>query len=110
MLTSKEKNLSKLALINILRKSPPEVRRRLISYLNSEGINILSESVHNVLFNNAPLRESQKKRLKKQYLKDKKALMEISKKRSSLKKKKELLQQSGGYLGTLLGKTENHML
>ena len=46
----------------------------------------------------------------KEIKEDKKALMEISKKRSSLKKRKELLQQSGGYLGTLLGKTKNHML
>ena len=60
-MTSKEKNLSKLALINVLKKSPPEVRSRLINYLNSEGINVISESVYNVLFNDSPLKTNQKK-------------------------------------------------
>ena len=72
MLTSKEKNLSKLALINVLKKSPPDVRCRLINYLNSEGISVLSESVHNVLFNDTPLKSSQKRKIRKQYSKDKK--------------------------------------
>ena len=61
---SKEKNLSKLALINVLKKSSPEARCRLINHLNSKGINVLSESVHNVLFNDAPLKSSQRRRLK----------------------------------------------
>ena len=106
MLTSKEKNLSKLALVNTLKKCPPEVRSRLINYLNSEGVNVLSESVHNVLFNSAPLKTSQKRRLRKQYLKDKKLLLEISKRHGSYKRKKKLLKQSGGFLGTLLGTTK----
>ena len=100
---SKEKNLSKLALINVLKKSSLEARSRLINYLNSEGINVLSESVHNVLFNDAPLKSSQRRRLKKEYSKDKKILKEISKRRGSFKKKKKLLKQTGGFLGTLLG-------
>lgn len=103
MLTSKEKNLSKLALLNILKKSTPEVRSRLLNYLNSEGVQIVSESIFNVLFNGAPLTNSQKRRLKKEYTKDKKTLKELSQKRSSLKKKRKLLKQTGGFLGTLLG-------
>ena len=106
MLTSKEKYLSKLALINVLKKTPPDVRSRLINYLNSEGINVLSESIHNVLFNDAPLKNSQKRRIRKEYSKDKKVLLEISKRRGSFKNRKKLLKQSGGYLGTLLGITK----
>ena len=106
MLTSKEKYLSKLALINVLKKSPPDVRSRLINYLNSEGVNVLSESIHNVLFNDAPLKNSQKRRIRKEYSKDKKVLLEISKRRGSFKNRKKLLKQSGGYLGTLLGITK----
>ena len=103
MLTAKEKNLSKLALLNILKKSTPEVRSRLMNYLNSEGVQIVSESIFNVLFNGAPLTKSQKQRLKKEYSKDKKNLKELSRKSSSLKKKRKLLKQTGGFLGTLLG-------
>lgn len=104
MNASKEKNLSKLALINTLRKSSPEVRGRLIKYLNSEGVQVLSESVFNVLFNDAPLTKSQKRKIKKEYTKDKKTLKEISKKSTSFKKKRKMLKQTGGFLGTLLGK------
>ena len=75
----------------------------MINYLNSEGINVISESVYNVLFNDAPLKTNQKRRLRKQYSKDKKLLLEISKKRGSYKKRRKLLKQSGGFLGTLLG-------
>ena len=104
---SKEKNLSKLALINILKKSPPKIRCQLMDYLNSQGLQVVSESIFNVLFNQAPLSKSQKRRIIKQCSKDKNMLKEISKKRGSLKKKRKLLKQSGGYLGTLLG--ENYM-
>ena len=106
MLTSKEKYLSKLALISVLKKSPPDVRSRLINYLNHEGINVLSESIHNVLFNDAPLKNSQKRRIRREYSKDKKVLLEISKRRGSFKNRKKLLKQPGGFLGTLLGITK----
>ena len=104
MNASKEKNLSKLTLINTLRRSRPEARGRLIKYLNSEGIQVLSESVFNVLFNNAPLTKSQKRRVKKEYSKEKKTLKELSKRSTSLRKKRKMLKQTGGFLGTLLGK------
>ena len=106
MSACKEKNLSKIALINILRKSKPEVRGRLIKYLNSEGIKVLSEAVFNVLFNEAPLTTNQKRKLRKEYSRDKKTLREISKKSSSLVKKRKMLSQTGGFLGTLLGKKD----
>ena len=99
-----EKTLSKLALINILKKSKPEVRCRLINYLNPEGIRVLSEVVYNVLFNKLELSKSQKLRIKKEYQKEKKNLKEISKRRSSVKKRRKLLSQHGGGLGTILGK------
>ena len=63
---AKEKNLSKLALINALKKCPPNARCQLINFLNSQGIQVLSESIFNVLFNNAPLTKSEKSRIKKQ--------------------------------------------
>ena len=73
---------------------------------DSEGVNVLSESIHNVLFNDAPLKNSQKRRIRKEYSKDKKVLLEISNRRGSFKNRKKLLKQSGGYLGTLLGITK----
>ena len=102
----KEKYMSKLALINALKKCPADARSRIINYLNSEGINVLSESVHNVLFNDAPLKSSQKRKIRKEYSKDKKVLLEIAKRKGSFKNKKKLLKQSGGFLGTLLGITK----
>lgn len=99
----KGKLLPKLALIEVLKKCPKDARGQIISYLNSEGINVLSETIHNVLRIEAPLKDHQKKRLRKEYGKEKEVLLEIAKKRGSFKNKRKLLKQSGGFLGTLLG-------
>ena len=111
-----EKSLSKLALINALRKCPPEARSRVIPYLNSEGIQVISEVIFNVLFNDSPLTKTQKRRIKKLYSKDKNLLKELSKRSGSFKKKRKLMKQHGGMIGTLLGikthfkKTERSIL
>ena len=99
----KDKSLPKLALIEVLRKCPKDARGQIISYLNPEGIKVLSETVHNVLRIEAPLKDYQKRRLRKEYTKEKKVLLEIAKKKGTFKNKRKLLKQSGGYLGTLLG-------
>jgi len=99
----KDKLLPKLALIEVLRKCPKDARGQIISYLNPEGIKVLSETVHNVLRIEAPLKDYQKRRLRREYSDDKKVLLEIAKKNGTFKKKRKLLKQSGGFLGTLLG-------
>ena len=99
----KDKLLPKLALIEVLRKCPKNARGQIISYLNPEGIKVLSETVHNVLRIEAPLKDYQKRKLRKEYTKEKKVLLEIAKKKGTFKNKRKLLKQSGGYLGTLLG-------
>ena len=105
----KDKLLPRLALIEVLKKCPKDARGQIISYLNSEGINVLSETVHNVLRIEAPLKDHQKRRLRKEYRKEKEVLLEIAKKRGSFKNKRKLLKQSGGYLGTLLGIKKKYM-
>ena len=99
----KDKLLPKLALIEVLKKCPKDARGQIISYLNSEGIKVLSETIHNVLRIEAPLKDHQKKRLRKEYGEEKEVLLEIAQKRGSFKNKRKLLKQSGGFLGTLLG-------
>ena len=103
---SREKLLSKLALIDVLKKCPKDARSQIINYLNSEGINVLSETIHNVLRKETPLKDSQKRRLIKEYAKDKNVLLQIAKRKGSFKNKKKLLKQSGGFLGPLLGITK----
>ena len=88
MLPTKEKYMSKLALINCLKKSPPDAQSRIINYLNSEGINLLSESVHNVLFNDAPLKSSDKRKSEKSIQRIKKFCWKSRKEGEVLKKGK----------------------
>ena len=102
----REKLLPKLALIEVLKKCPKDARPQIISYLNSEGIKVLSETIHNVLRRDAPLKVSQKRRLVKEYKKDKEVLLEIGKRGGSFKNKRKLLKQSGGFIGPLLGITK----
>ena len=101
----REKLLSKLALIEALKKCPKDARCRLINYLNPQGLTVLSETIKNCLRKDAPLKDSQKNRILKEYKKEKrKVLLEIAKKRGTFKNKKKLLiNQHGGFLGTLLG-------
>ena len=99
----KDKLLPKLALLQVLKKCPKDARGQIISYLNPDGIKVLSETVYNVLRIEAPLKDHQKRRLRKEYRKEKEVLLEIAKKRGSFKNKRKLLKQSGGFLGTLLG-------
>ena len=89
MAPAKEKVLSKLALLNVLKKSSPNVRCQLINFLNSQGIQVLSEAIFNVLFNEAPLTKIQKGRIRKQCSNDKKLLKQISKKKDVVSRKKE---------------------
>jgi hypothetical protein len=100
----REKLLSKLALIESLKKCPKDARCRLINYLNPQGLAVLSETIKNCIRKDAPLKDSQKKRFLKEYAKEKKVLLELTKKRGTFKNKKKLLmKQHGGFLGTLLG-------
>ena len=102
--TKKEKLLSKLALIEALKKCPKDARCRLINYLNPQGLTVLCETVKNCIRKDAPLNNSQKKRFLKEYGKEKKILLELTKKKGTFKNKKKLLmKQHGGFLGTLLG-------
>ena len=77
----KDKLLPKLALIQVLKKCPKDARGQIISYLNPEGINVLSETVYNVLRIEAPLKDHQKRRLRKEYRNEKNVLLEIAKKK-----------------------------
>merc|ERR1712008_288492 len=81
----REKLLPKLALIEVLKKCPKDARPQIISYLNSEGIKVLCETIHNVLRKKAPLKDSQKKRLRKEYKKDKKCYWKSRKKEEVLR-------------------------
>lgn len=103
MSSSKEKLLSKLALIQFLKKCPKDTRSHIIGYLNSDGINVLSETIHNVLRKDSPIKNSQKKKIRKEYKEHKKVLLQIAKRKGSFKEKRKNLKQSGGFLGTLLG-------
>jgi hypothetical protein len=83
----KDKLLPKLALIQVLKKCPKDARGQIISYLNPDGINALSEIVHNVLRIEAPLTEYQKRRLRREYTKDKKCYWKSQRKMELLRKR-----------------------
>ena len=88
----REKLLSKLALIEALKKCPKDARCRLINYLNPQGLTVLSETIKNCLRKDAPLKDSQKNRILKEYKKEKrKVLLEIAKKGVLLKTRKNFL-------------------
>ena len=102
-MTKKKFKTEKLHLLQTLLTLSPQKQINIIKFLDSDGINILSEIVHNTIFKNLKLNTRQKKRLKEKILGKEQLLKFISKKSNkSISRKKKLLQ-TGGFLGTILG-------
>ena len=55
-----KKHLSKFALISTVKSCSPNTRHHLISFLNDKGIDLLSECVYNIFFNDHNLPKKQK--------------------------------------------------
>ena len=97
-----KKHLSKCGLINTVESCKPEIRPHLISFLNDKGIDLLSECVYNIFFNDQNLSKEQKDQLRKLYKDKEKVFKRIGRKSNSIKTRKRLLIQHGGSLGTIL--------
>lgn len=102
-----KKHLAKYALINSLKSCKPQTRIHIISFLNDKGIEALSESVYNTIFNDLCLSKAKKKRLCKTYKEKEKVFKAIGKKDNSIKRRRSLLIQHGGSLGLLLSIASN---
>ena len=100
-----KKHLAKFALINSLKSCKPQTRMHIISFLNDKGIEVLSESVYNTIFNDLCLSKSKKKKLCKTY--KEKIFKAIGKKNNSIKRRRSLLIQHGDSLGLLLSIASN---
>ena len=102
-----KKNLSKYALISTIKSCRPETRPHIISFLNEKGIDLLSECVYNIFFNDHKLPEEQKIKLRELYKNKEKAFKSIGRKSNSIKTRKRLLVQHGGTLETILSIAAN---
>ena len=97
-----KKHLSKYALISTVKSCHPKIRHHLINILNDKGIDLLSECVYNIFFNDHNLPKEQKDSLRKLYKDKEKVLKTIGKRSNSIKTRKRLLVQHGGDLGEIL--------
>lgn len=88
-----------MALLKILIKAGPEQRRAILCGASDSLIAAIAEIALNTLRGNVPLKPEQFKALKKK----KTFIRQLSNKKLSLKKKKRLIEQSGGFIGPLLG-------
>ena len=97
-----KKHLSKYALISTVKSCNPKTRHHIISFLNDKGIDLLSECVYNIFFNDHNLPKKEKDNLRKLYKKSEKVIKSIGKKSNSIKTRKRLLVQHGGNLDPIL--------
>ena len=97
-----KKHLSKYGLISTVESCKPEIRPQLISFLNEKGIDLLSECVYNIFFNDHNLSKKEKDHLRKLYKDKEKVIKSIGRKSNSIKTRKRLLVQHGGSLGPII--------
>ena len=99
-----KKNLQKAALIYQLSKCKDCDRKSLIHFLDEGGVDVLGETVHNILNNYKKLNLNGKiiKKLKSKYGSARKSLKFVADKSQPASKRKRALEQHGGGLGFLL--------
>ena len=103
-MTKKTAVLKKLELITILKRINNKDRPDVIKYLNKDGIDIVCETVHNILFNNINLNNRKKKKLKKLLINKRRDMESIADHKKSYNRRQSLLRQHGGNpLALILG-------
>lgn len=88
-----------LALMELLYKSKPRMRKVIIAKAGPDFINALCEITLNVLRGNIPLTKHQYNKLKKK----KSVIRLVADKKVKLLKKRKTITQHGGFLLPLLG-------
>jgi len=88
----------KKALLKMLHKASPKLRRALLADLPPEIVQLLSECALNILKGTITLSQHNKDKLKRY----RKSLHALSKKNTSVAKKKKIIQ-TGGFLPAILG-------
>ena len=103
MMKPTKKNLKKFSFIQTLKKCKPSERKHLIEFLDEDGLNILGETCHNILYCNHNLNKKTKNRLKRRFKNKKKSMKILADKSTPAKKRKNILIQEGsGALSLLL--------
>ena len=99
----KRKNrIEQVELLKTLVTLSPEKQKNILKFLNNDGVDILCECTHNLLFTDLGLSRRSKRKLKGKILGQEKLLRFISKKSNKHSSRKKKLLQSGGALGTIL--------
>lgn len=80
-------------------KATPAARKSILRNASTDLISSIGEIALNILKGRIPLKKRQKNILKKW----RKAIRKLSDKTLSIKKKKSIVNQSGGFIGALLG-------
>lgn len=86
-------------LLKILVKAGPRQRKAILCNANNDLVGAIAEIALNTLKGNLPLKPSQYRSLKRK----KGVIKKLSDRKVSLKKKKQIILQSGGFIGPLLG-------
>ena len=89
-------------LVKLMKKLRCDEREKLMSHLNDNAINVLSECVYNIICDNPKIDCKKKSSLRKKLSPHKHNLRIIGNKALSIKRRRKALSQEGGMLGTIL--------
>ena len=95
----KKRTLLALRMLNNVRD---EDKRSAIRLLSNDGVDRICEAVRNILFCRQPMCSRKKNQLRKLLQSHSKAFHAIADINIDTEKRKRLLEQKGGFLGTLL--------
>ena len=86
----------KIQFLKVLKGLKPQALGLVLSKLNEDAVNLLSETVFNILYTNLSLNKRRKKRLRKQLCNFEKNLRYISDLEHSWQSRQKKICQSGG--------------
>ena len=96
-----KKNLKKLSLIHFLKDCKPCQRKNVFQFLDSDSLEVVFETIHNLIYHNAHLNKRTRNRIRKQFESKRKLFQTLANKSKPVNAKRRILVQEGAGWGLL---------
>ena len=91
-----------LALLQVLSTVNPVELKSIIHFLDNRAIDIICESIYNILYVKHNVKPKLKKKLQEQLAGKEKIFKTLAKKSNNIQRRRKLLEQNGGWVASLI--------